>query len=306
MSDQVAGQSMPAEEPVRSGVWATFRDERVARELSIGDVSSILKLAPRQIEALEKGDVAALPGAAFARGFVRNYARFLDLDPAPFLAAIDARLPEVQSGVVERIPASGGLGRMPSRRGSRFSSMPAAIVVVVLLGVLSLGWYYEWFEPREEKDLLAALSASQPVAAEASVAIAKPAAPAVAVLSPVTAAPAPVATASAPAVAQSVPATPRTVPLVSVSTPVADKNAATALPRLVLEFAGESWVEVRDANGKIIFSRLNQPGSTQEIQGNAPFSLVIGNGTKVKLNWKGKAVDLASSIKNDVARITVQ
>ncbi len=51
---------------------------RVAREatgMSIDAVAQNLKLAPRQVKALEEGDYAHLPGRTFIRGFVRNYAR---------------------------------------------------------------------------------------------------------------------------------------------------------------------------------------------------------------------------------------
>jgi len=80
------------------------------------------------------------------------------------------------------------------------------------------------------------------------------------------------------------------------------------LDRIVLAFDGDSWVEVRDASGKNVFSRMNHAGSVQEVQGQAPFSLVIGNAASVRLTWKGQPVNLASYLKNgsQVARLTVK
>src|SRR4051812_26066165 len=58
--------------------------------IAIEDVANQLKFSPRQIEALEAGDFAALPGATFARGMIRNYSRLLKIDPAPLLAQLAA------------------------------------------------------------------------------------------------------------------------------------------------------------------------------------------------------------------------
>jgi cytoskeleton protein RodZ len=70
-------------------------------------------------------------------------------------------------------------------------------------------------------------------------------------------------------------------------------------------FEGESWVEVKDADGDVIFSRLNPAGSERTIRGSAPLSLVIGNASQVKIVYKDEPVDLASHTRVDVARITL-
>ena len=49
----------------------------------MADVAQTLKLGVRQVEALENGDWGGLPGATFIRGFVRNYARLVQVDAAP-------------------------------------------------------------------------------------------------------------------------------------------------------------------------------------------------------------------------------
>lgn len=54
--------------------------QRQQKGLSIGEISERLKLPARQIEALEKGNYEELPEPIFIRGFLRSYARFLDLD----------------------------------------------------------------------------------------------------------------------------------------------------------------------------------------------------------------------------------
>lgn len=77
---------------------------REAQGQSIEDVVRHTKLSRRQVMALESDAHDQLPGPVFVRGFMRNYARHLQLDPAPLLAALDAKsTPAVipSAGVVE-------------------------------------------------------------------------------------------------------------------------------------------------------------------------------------------------------------
>lgn len=59
---------------------AQLRRLREQKGLSVGEVCERLKMPARQIEALETGDYQTLPEPVFVRGFLRSYARFLDMD----------------------------------------------------------------------------------------------------------------------------------------------------------------------------------------------------------------------------------
>lgn len=292
-----------------SDFWAQLKGAREAQGLSVGDVSAHLKLTIRQIEAIERGELSSLPGSAFARGFVRNYARFLGLDPAVFMSAIDASEKESPEIPAVRMSAE-SLGDMPHGRRKRLPFMPIFFIVLAILALLSSGAYYGWFESRDE-DLLARLlpteaefePVAQPVPADSA-----PAAESSATLQSMAASD---ETSSAPvATESSVPGVVVQSVSSSVQSPVA-AGSAPAVPQsgavsLVLEFEGDSWVDVRGAGGKVLMSRLNPKGSSQTVQGTPPLSLVIGNASKVKLKWRGKPVDLAPHAKVDVARLSLQ
>lgn len=62
-----------------------LKERREALGLTIEDVAKETRIKPKFIEALEKGDYNLLPGDIFARGFIRNYASFLGLDPEEML-----------------------------------------------------------------------------------------------------------------------------------------------------------------------------------------------------------------------------
>ena len=69
---------------------AKLATARTALGWSIDEVASQLKLAKRQIVAIEADDYASLPEPAVIRGFIRAYAKLLKLDAAPLLIPINA------------------------------------------------------------------------------------------------------------------------------------------------------------------------------------------------------------------------
>lgn len=72
------------------GVW--LRRTRESRQLLLEDVEHALKIRRRYLQALEMGDYAALPGEIQARGFLRNYARFLGLPVDDALERYDSEI----------------------------------------------------------------------------------------------------------------------------------------------------------------------------------------------------------------------
>ncbi|WP_291981742.1 helix-turn-helix transcriptional regulator [Candidatus Accumulibacter sp. ACC005] len=72
------------------GVGQQLRSAREARNITLAEAAQSLKLAPRQVAAIESEDWASLPGNTMIRGFVRNYARVLNLDADALMRALDA------------------------------------------------------------------------------------------------------------------------------------------------------------------------------------------------------------------------
>ena len=62
-------------------IGLTLKEARVAREMSIEDVANITRISRSIIEALEADDKAGLPADVYVRGFTRNIAQVLGLDP---------------------------------------------------------------------------------------------------------------------------------------------------------------------------------------------------------------------------------
>ncbi len=68
-------------------IGARLRQARELRHLTLPQVSETTKLRTHYLQALENDDYSAIPSAAQARGFLRVYAEFLELDLAELLPA---------------------------------------------------------------------------------------------------------------------------------------------------------------------------------------------------------------------------
>ncbi len=77
-------------------------------------------------------------------------------------------------------------------------------------------------------------------------------------------------------------------------------------PVIRLSFSRESWVEVRDASGAIVFSQLNPAGSERTVRGQPPFQVTVGNAGGVNVNYNSKDIDLGPHTRSDVAHITLE
>jgi cytoskeleton protein RodZ len=97
--------------------------QREAMGWTVEQVADQLKLAVRQVVALEAGDYAALPSPAVTRGFVRAYAKLVKIDPAPLVAQIAIDTPPRPSEAAPR-RAARPRPRSRNRNSPRTASVP--------------------------------------------------------------------------------------------------------------------------------------------------------------------------------------
>jgi cytoskeleton protein RodZ len=126
----------------------TLAAHREAMGWSVEQVADQLKLAVRQVVALEAGDYASLPSPAVTRGFVRAYAKLMKLDPAPLVAQIEMDTPpaadlSANTAATRRpAPASFSESRFPLH-GKR-SSLPLGWIAgaVVVAAAAAAAWHF--------------------------------------------------------------------------------------------------------------------------------------------------------------------
>jgi cytoskeleton protein RodZ len=241
---------------------------RDEHKLSVADVAQRLKYAARQIEALEAEEFDKLPGATFIRGMVRSYARLLDADPRPLLEALDRRY--VPSEVDLDLRNKGTPFAPSGRRGTWAYLGLSVLVFVVIAGVL-----YEWGTGALPRVQFGRAAAPQ---------------------QPPT--PGPVETTAVPPEAPEAAA--------PASAPQQTDAAPPREGRIQLQFGSQSWVEIREEDGRTLMSQLHAPGSRSVVVGRPPLSLVIGNAADVRLVYNDKPVDLKPYINIEVARLTLK
>jgi cytoskeleton protein RodZ len=276
-------------------VGAQLRQAREARGMSIESVSNAIKLAPRQVEAIESDDFGQLLSPTYARGFIRNYASLIGLDAPALLGRLDQQHVCATPQLLEQ--ENVGV-TMPNQSVRRKWLLPLIALSVPAIVVLALYMWFEfWPAAPQITDVVMveseASTQSSPVEPLVGVPVeSTPPLPDVVPLPPPEAA------------AESVDAaSPAPVPVDAPAQP------ATALPgqrQLVFTFATDSWVEMRDGSEAILFSELNRSGSTRMLNATFPVSLVIGNARSVTLHIDGVPYDLAPSTKVDVARLRLE
>ena len=127
-----------------------FFAARKAKSLTQQDVSSTLRLSLKQIEALETDNFSALPEAMITRGFIRNYARLLELDAEPLLEIYRARVPDKSPNALS---VQSSLHQVVSNKSNQSWAKYAVASILVLLCLLA--WFvYMNFMPKSAKPVV--------------------------------------------------------------------------------------------------------------------------------------------------------
>lgn len=322
--DGAVGEAAEAGEPALTAeaerVPTPGEQLRAAREqqgLSVGDVARQLKLATRQVEAMERDDHAVLPGSVFVRGFLRNYARVVGLDGEAlvrqaFGAAEPPSIAAVAGGAAtsapaETVPLNVPVDSPSPGRRRAFAWIVAGAVVAAIGTAVAVALRRP-----------AAPSSGEAAVAPERATVSTDPAPAVEAStppptgetsgSPAAASGDPPATAGGgvPAPEPSAVTVPHTEPASEAAAEGATAVTGTRGPEVRLRFRDQSWVEIRDGEGQVIFSQLSSSGSERVVRGKPPLELVVGNAPGVSLVYRGKTVDLVPHTRTGVARLTLE
>lgn len=321
-----------------------LRKAREARGMAVADVAATLRLSVATVDNLEQDRYDRLPPDTFVRGYLRTYARLLELDPQPLVDAFDQgsggpslrplratkpvqTSPDLSMGMKYLLPLAlaggvlflAGSWGLDLYRGLGQSDGPQRSAVDVVQEVDEQ--LAESLEPESGPTGRSTRDGEAPVTDDRlATGIARGASPSAepdaanggasaAIELPV----------RIPAIEEELAAR------AQAATEAADASTAgqatgdtvsgedaddqTRSPAsatdLVMRFTGPSWVEVRDSSGERLLYGLIDEQGTRRLQGSPPYSLVIGDVGHVSVELNGEAVDLGDVSPGRVVRVRV-
>ncbi len=293
----VEAQQVEAFEPLPGDL---LHGARRARGMSIARVAESLNLDQSVIRALEENRFEAVGAPVFARGHLRKYARLLSLEPDDVIRAYDAIAAEPAAAKLE---VSETVEKVrPPASGNRILWLLGGLAIValgmVLWRVLLNG---EPASPEVREEVV------EPVG---PVGRTTPSPTVVRLPDTAEAETGPVQEAeveraeSAPALA---PQASEGEPAAAARTEAQAATAAVPTRReLVFTFQEDSWLDVRDGEGRRLAYELGRRGTRRTITGQAPFEIFLGNWPGVTVTFDGGRLSVPEEARRgNTARFSV-
>ncbi|HEY0294588.1 MAG TPA: helix-turn-helix transcriptional regulator [Bordetella sp.] len=129
-------------------VGSALRDLRIARGLSLEDVSARLKYSTRQIQALEEERWDQLPSGVSLRGMIRNYARLVGADMEPIVEALSSHASVSIRPTGRDLGASAAVGGEDAPHASSVPWGWLLVILVVVIAVVAYAFWQGWL-PKE-------------------------------------------------------------------------------------------------------------------------------------------------------------
>jgi cytoskeleton protein RodZ len=246
-----------------------LRRAREAAGVSVDEVAYALHLEREVILDVEADDHSALGALVFIRGYLRSYARYLELDEGQVLAGLQLAEPEPEEFRTHS-------ARREVKPGASLVNFLLWVMVgsVVVVGLLYVGIGGEP-EPAEEVDKGQFVIPVDEVVAE----------------------PEPEERVLSDEIANANQAE------LSVEPQVAEQPPGYTLS---FSFNDECWVEISDVENRLLYG-LEKPGDTVDVTGRPPIRIFLGNVSGVSMQIDGRDFVIPSSAqgRSNTARFTV-
>lgn len=268
-------------------------------------VASRIHLRLTLIAAIEADTYDKHTSHTFIRGYLRAYAKLVGIPEETILAAYE----KLGLTPPDNIDMQSFSRRSRQQANDSRLKVVTWLVILVLIG-LSVAWWWQSTARRSAgDDALAATEISATVnTPEANVA------PAVEVAEPVLPAASDAvstqvvvsgATATLPVVATDASAAVPTDVSGAVSTAESTTTEPAKAPQLKMSFTADCWLDVKDANGKTLFSGLKKANDELVLEGPEPLRFIIGAPMAVNLEYQGKSFDMSRYNNGRTARFSL-
>ncbi|MGI2113852.1 RodZ domain-containing protein [Shewanella frigidimarina] len=314
--EQDAEQASLLKDVVTAG--AILKAAREAKGLSIETVATQLHLRPKIINDLENDIFVNIASTTYVRGYIKNYARVVSADINQIQQCLSHQLPEIVAPTMQSFSRK----TTHQARNSRLN-LVTYLIVAILIAMLVLWWV-------QKSSLLTNIDLSQPTVEEIAAESNMPepqqiirsgsvqssgngldnegnvSATDVANQAAIEAEDKLIQTAQdAATTSQSLPDSTVVESTNNVSLPTTDSNLASTQSVLVIELTGDCWVNVTDANGKVMVDGVKNSAQRVEVRGVKPFKVILGAPQVASISLDGNNVSLAEFANGRVARLTL-
>lgn len=244
-----------------------LRRARKDRGLSVEDIIAGIGITKATLNALENDDFDRLPSPRFVKGYVKTYCALLGISDQNLLECLEQSMKE--RGIHQREPAL-KFPPAPSKIGhflKNFFPMAGTtiLVVIILLLVIQVADGIDWPLSDDSRSLLGT--------EKSAVISMKPA----------------------------------------MTSVIDHELAESALAvngqgnpqTLTLNVTQQSWVEIFDAAGDVLFADLQPSGTQLEVTGDAPFKVSLGYAPGVEVHYAGEIVPIPNIAADNTASIKV-
>ncbi|RMD71713.1 MAG: DUF4115 domain-containing protein [Gammaproteobacteria bacterium] len=250
-----------------------LRRAREAHRWSLEEAARQLHLTPSVVHALENGDYGRIPHPAFVRGYLRSYARLLDLPEEAVLYDFDSHWGQDAGLKPAPLKPQVGIGDQRMRW--------MTVIIVLVIVTLPLVWWLTQGTPPEP---VAEVPENAPEEVPSLADILKEPPSGEILLSG--------------------PEAPLVEPEAQVEPePAPEVPPPPSLDTLTLRFKEDTWAEVT-ADGKRLLYGIVKGGTSRTFQGKGPFQVVLGK-PSVEVEFNGKPLDTAPFEQKGVVRFTV-
>ncbi|MEZ9299718.1 cytoskeleton protein RodZ [Vibrio splendidus] len=288
-----------------------LKNKRESLGLTQKQISDRLKLRITLIQQIEENQFESDQVATFMRGYIRSYAKYVNLDEKAVLNALhhsgDAQHQEQEMLSFSRKTKT-------EKHNSRIMILTWSIFAVIA-GISSLWW---WQNQQQDtlSQSLANTESSEELVVEESL---DPELTSLEVIE------AEQNTETSPVTENSDELTEMSSAEDSVTLDPVELNeevqeaedvaSATAeqetvAPKavaneLVMQFSADCWIQVKDASGKTLSTGIKKAGQTLNLSGTAPYKVILGAPEGVSMTFASEPVDLSGYTSGKVARITL-
>ncbi|MBH0028227.1 DUF4115 domain-containing protein [Pseudoalteromonas sp. SWN29] len=271
-------------------VGQILKNHREQANVSIATIAAPLKLSELQIKRLENDEFALLGPITFVKGYIKNYCRELKVDSTPILAMMPAPPEPTKPANMQ------SFSRRTEKEANDSRLMFFSYLILAIVIGSSALWFWQNATPIEEQTSninVANSKMSERQAAQPSISEQQQQAD---------------IDDESLLESQNTPTEISTGPeAVTETAPVISNNASQedASSTIVMNFNGESWVEIYDGEGEKIAFGVKKAGYIMTVSGTPPFSVVLGKHDAVDITLNGEPVDVSAFPKNRLAKFTL-